>query len=229
VKRRKWKLRVGTAIFWYDRRRFIDREISGEVSVKGVSGGTLLGGVRNIVRYDKNNSQFYSEFYRGLGKGFWGYAGFDVSPEATFLPQISLRGGVFKTFSVFELGTSLSYLKFKDSEVYLVIPTIILYLPRSIFYSGRVYYSILSQTYTFHNRIYEREGRFRWFFNLSFGTSSERLQAGEDFFKYRTFSAGTGVEYFIDRGFGLGVNLKYEDREGLYRRYGGEFYVRIAW
>ena len=188
-----------------------------------------MGGVKNVVRYDKTNNQFYSEIYRSLGKGFWGYAGFDISPDASFLSQRSFRVGVYKTLSGFELGTAFSYLKFKTSEVYLIIPTVIFYLPKGIFYSGSLYYSVLSQTYTLLSRLYDREGKLRWFVTLSFGTSSERLQAGEDFFRYRTFSVGGGGEIQLNRRVFLGGEVKYEDRESLYRRYGGEVYVHFSW
>ncbi len=199
------------------------------MGVKGVLGGSLTSGVRNVVRYDQTNNQLYSDFYRRIGGGFWGYIGFDVSPSATFLPQRSLRGGIYRSLSKFELGAGFSYMKFRRSEVYLFIPTVVVYLPADLYYSGSLYYSVLRQTFTFLNRLYKKEGRFRWFLSLSAGTSSERLEAGEDFFRYRTFSAGGGAEYYIEPGLAFGGSLKYEDREGLYRRYGGEMYVRIAW
>lgn len=199
------------------------------MGVKGVLGGSLTAGMRNVVRYNRANNQLYGDFYRRVGGGFWGYIGLDVSPDATFLPQRSLRGGLYRSLSGFELGAGFSYMKFRRSEVYLFIPTVVVYLPADLFYSGSIYYSLLRQTFTFLNRLYKKEGKFRWFLSLSAGTSSERLEAGEDFFRYRTFSAGGGAEYYLEPGLAFGASVKYEDREGLYRRYGGEVYVRIAW
>ncbi|GEM_PF-3578290 len=199
------------------------------MSVKRVAGGTLIAGIRNVVRFNKTNNQLYGDFYRKVVKGYWGFAGFDLSPDARFLPRYSLRGGIFRSLSSLEAGLSFSFMRFPRSEVYLLIPSAVFYLPADLFYSANLYISVKRGTFTLLNRLYREKGPLKWYLSLSAGTSSERLQAGEDFFRYRTLSFGGGAEYDIVKNFSLGVEGKYEIREGLYRRYGGEVYGIYRW
>ncbi len=199
-----------------------------DLKLKGFWRGSLVGTFRAVNRFGRTNYQAGAEFYRGLGKGFWGYLQADTSPDRDFLPLYSFGGGLFRSYPRFELGTGVRYMRFKNSDVFLVIPSVILFY-KSFYDSVSLYFNPARSTYTLLNRLGYRDGRKHLFLSVSAGTSSERLQAGEDFVRYSTFSFSAGGELRVKRNLNVGGSMRYEDREGLYRRYGIEIYGRLFW
>lgn len=222
-------LRTGARYFWYDNRSFVDKELFTEVNVKNILIGSLVGGVRLVNRFGEDNTQVYFEYYRRIVKGWWGYVAGDISPNASFLPSHSLGGGVFRAMGGYELGSSVRYMKFSSSEVLLLVPSAVIYLPKNFFHSASIYLNPKRGTYSFLNRLSYRGVRLRGYVSFSVGTSSERLQAGEDFTRYSTFSTSAGMEYRLRKRFSVGGSFRVENREGLYRRYGVEAYGRFWW
>ncbi len=215
--------------FWYSNRNFKDKEIFGEINIKDVWKGSLMGGFRLINRFNRNNSQLYTEYYRKIRKNWWGYITGNISPGADFLPMYGLGGGVFRSFGRYELGSGLRYMKFKSSEVFLIVPSTIIYLPRNFYHTASLYLNLQRSTFSFLNRLAYKSNKVTGFASISFGTSSEKLQAGEDFTKYSTLSASVELEYRISRRISLGGSIYMEEREGLYKRYGAEVYGRLWW
>ena len=159
----------------------------------------------------------------------WGYISIDLSPDPSFLPQFSAGGGLFRTLKGFEIGTSVRYMSFRRSEVILLIPSFILYLPRGFFYTASLYLNVDGGTYTLANRLSYKRDRWYAFLYVSAGTSSERLEATEDVLKYRTSSFGFGAEYRINKKFSFGTSFIKEYRAGLYTRRGFDIYGRYWW
>lgn len=120
-------------------------------------------------------------------------------------------------------------MRFKNSKVFLLIPSITLYLPKDFMNTTSLYFNLERSTYTLYNRIFKRAPDKEVFLAFSVGTSSERLQAQEDFIRYSTYSLSAGVEKKVKKNFSLGGSLKTEYREGLYRRNGVEVYGRYLW
>lgn len=222
-------VRLGLRYFWYERRKYRDREVFVNTKFSGILGGSLVGTFRLVNRFNKENSQFALEFYRRIGRGYWGYLSGDLSPEADFLPEYSLGGGVFRSLRRAEVGSSFRFMRFSTSRVLLIIPSATIYLPNSLYHTLNLYFNVERSTYTLLNRLTWDNGTNRLFASFSFGTSSERLQAGEDFVRYSTYSLSLGGELRIRKRFGLGGGLYLENREGLYRRYGLEGYGRFWW
>ncbi len=215
--------------YWYDSRNFMDKEVFLESKFSGIFGVSLIGRIGLVNRFGKENSQLGLDYYRRLGRGFWGYLSGDLSPEADFLPRYSLGGGVFRSYRRLEPGVNLRYMRFRDSEVFLLAPSITLYLPKGAYHTATLYLNVKRSTFSLLNRFGYKDRQKELFLSISFGTSSERLQAGEDFVRYSTFSAGAGGELRLTDRISLGASLKFEDRRGLYRRYGVSAYGRLWW
>ncbi len=200
-----------------------------ESKFSGILGGSLIGRVGLVNRFGRENSQLGLDYYRRIGGGFWGYLSGDISPEADFLPQYSLGGGIFRSYRRIEPGVNLRYMRFGSSEVFLLAPSVTLYFPEGTYHTATLYLNVKRSTFSLLNRFGYKDRRKELFFSISFGTSSERLQAGEDFIRYSTFSAGAGGELRLTERFSLGASIKFEDRRGLYRRFGVSAYGRLWW
>ncbi len=222
-------VRVGVRYFWYNNRNFEDRELFTEVSLENLLNGSLIGGVRLVNRFRKDNTQIYGEYYRRLAKAWWGYVSGDLSPNATFVPVYSIGAGAFRTMGGYELGSSFRYMRFRNSDVFLLIPSAVIYLPKDFYHSISLYLNPQRGTLSLVNRLTYRGSRLRGFASFSLGTSSEQLQEGEDFTRYSTFSSSAGLEYRISERVSLGGSVRLENIEGLYRRYGVEVYGRLWW
>ncbi len=215
--------------YWYEGRDFTDKEVFLESKFSGILGGSLIGRVGLVNRFGRENSQLGLDYYRRLGRGFWGYLSMDLSPEGDFLPQYSLGGGIFRSYRKIEPGVNIRYMRFRNSEVLLLAPSLTVYLPEGVYHTTTLYLNLLRSTFSLLNRFAYRDRDRELFFSISFGTSSERLQAGEDFFEYSTFSLGAGGELRLTNRFSLGASVKFEDRTKLYRRFGVSGYGRLWW
>ncbi|MDQ7038099.1 MAG: YaiO family outer membrane beta-barrel protein [Aquificota bacterium] len=199
----------------------------GEFKLRGK--GTLIAGVKLANRFRKDNFQFYGEYYRKLLKGTWGYVSADFSPNHTFLPEYSAGGGIYRYMLGNEWGINVRFMKFRNSDVFLLIPSAIIYLPGDVLYRVNLYLNTGRGTYSLLN-VLERKGKtITLFAGLSFGTSSERLQAGEDFRRYNTLSIRAGAELALTRGMSVRLVVRREVREGLYTRNGVELYGGFGW
>ncbi len=200
-----------------------------ESKFSGILGGSLIGRVGLVNRFGRENFQLGLDYYRRIGGGFWGYLSGDISPEADFLPQYSLGGGIFRSYSRIEPGVNIRYMRFRNSEVLLLVPSLTVYLPEGVYHTATLYLNVKRSTFSLLNRFGYKDRQKELFLSISFGTSSERLQAGEDFVRYSTFSAGAGGELRLTERFSLGASFKFEDRRGLYRRFGVSGYGRLWW
>ncbi len=222
-------VRIGTRYFAYTNRDFEDKELFFEVKKKNILKGTLIAGYRAVNRFNNHNDQVYGEFYRSITKGYWGYISGDFSPQADFLPVYSLGGGIFKTFKKGELGMGFRYMRFENSQPFLLIPAAIIYISDNSTYRISLFLNTKRDTYTLVNRFSYKGERFNSFFSFSFGTSSERREYREDFYRYSTFSLAFGSEYRVNRKWSIGASFRWENRQGLYKRYGGEIYGKYWW
>ncbi len=200
-----------------------------EVKLKGIVRGTIIGGYRLVNRFGKDNFQLYMDLYRGLGRGFWGYVSLDTSPNASFLPRFSLGGGLYRSFSRYELGLNTRYMRFRSSEVLLLTPSLILFPSSRVAVTLNLYVNAPRKTFTLYTRLTYEGDRTELFASASAGNSSERLQAREDFVRYSTYSFGAGLEREVIKNLRIGAFFRMEVREGLYTRRGAGIYGRVSW
>ena len=221
--------RLGARYFWYSNRDFEDKELYLNFKLKNLLPGSLIGTVRVVNRFRKENKQLGLEYYRKLFPKWWGYLSSDFSPEADFLAKYSFGGGVFRSMKSLEVGGNVRYMRFKNSEVLLLIPSVFMYLPLNMSNQTSLYINPKRGTYTLLNKLYYTGEKLESFVSLSMGTSSERLEAREDFLRYSTLSISAGFEYDLSKRFSLGGSFKFENRKELYKRYGIEGYARFRW
>ena len=215
--------------YWYENRDFTDREVFLESKFTGILGGSLIGKVGLVNRFGRENSQLELDYYMKLGGGSWGYISGNLSPDADFLPEYGLGSGVFRSYRRVEPGLNIRYMRFTDSEVLLLSPSLRVYLTERVYHTATLYINLRRSTFSLLNIFGYKDSERFFFLSISFGTSSERLQAGEDFFEYSTFSLGAGGELRLTSRFSLGTSIRFEDRSGLYRRFGVSSYGRLWW
>ena len=120
-------------------------------------------------------------------------------------------------------------MRFKNSEVYLLIPSTTVYLPKNFFYSANIFFNLKRKTYTLLSKLSYETQKVEAYVSLSAGTSSERIEAREDFFRYRTNSFAIGGEYRLSSRLSFGGSFKHEYREKLYVRQGFDLYGKLWW
>ncbi len=222
-------VRVGAKYFAYSGRDFEDKEIYLGAKLKGLFSGSLVANLRLVSRFNRSDTQLGLEYYRKILPKWWGYLSSDISPDADFLPEYSLGLGAFRSLGGAEVGTSLRYMNFASSKVLLLIPSIAMYFPKGFSSHTALFINPKRGTYTLLNRLFYEKDRLETFVSFSVGTSSERLEAREDLLRYSTLSLGGGLEYRLSRNYVLGGSVKWENRSGLYKRYGVEGYARYRW
>jgi YaiO family outer membrane protein len=185
-----------------------------------------------INRYGLQNSQVGLDIYSKLGERTkrWGYVSVFVSPDATFLPKLSWGGEIYQGYKDYEFSIGYRRMNFKEVSADIFIPGVTYYMPNGLSINERLYYvptnGSLSLLSTLH---FEPNHRFRGFYSMGIGQSSERVGSIQDLRKVFTFSNRLGTEYRYAPSVSIGAEASYEYRKDFYTTYGMILFSRYWW
>ena len=191
---------------------------------------TLIGGLSNIERFGLKDTQLHLEIYPPLGEKRWGYISFYYSPSPEFLPKTVYSGEIYQGYKNFEFSFGYMHMDFKDTNVDIFIPGLIIYLPHNLVLEEKFYYIPKTYNYSLVNSlVYEILCKLWVKYSFGIGNTSEKLTTYGEIFKYNTYFHKFEFNYRINHNFGLGVEYLYEHRTNLYNKNGINFFIKYWW
>jgi len=182
-----------------------------------------------VSRFGLDDNQLELTVYSKLGKKRWGYIRGAWTPDADFLPETAFSAEVYQGYKKVDFSIGYSRLNF-DDPADIIMPGIIVYLPKNFFISEKLYYVPERGTGTLLSTLHYRpDRRFKSYVGFGYGRGSERVGALEDIEKIDTFSARMGAEYRFRPAWSAAGSVSYESREGLYDRTGATVSLTYWW
>jgi YaiO family outer membrane protein len=213
--------------------RGIDDEKRYDVNIRQrIRERTFVLGYSNVDRFGKNDNQAEIEIYSKLGEMTrrWGYIAGTVSPSPDFLARWTLSGAVYQGYGNFDFSIGYKYMSFKATDVNILKPGFIAYLPYQIAWSESLDYNLDEGTSTLISKIhYEPNHRFNAYYSYSFGKSAEEIGSALDTIKVKSYAHSAGAEYrFTDR-FSIGAVYRFSHRDRLHDKEGAEVFAKYWW
>lgn len=231
VKERQNYLMVKGAFYEYNKGVDDERSYTIELS-RRIRKLTIITRYTNIHRFGLKDNQAGFDIYSTLGKGTkrWGYVALSFSPDADFLPRLTVGGAVYQGYRNFEFSAGYTHMRFKTSRVDIFIPGIIVYFPYGFFLDERLYIIPENDTSALVSKLnYKPDDKINGFYSFAFGKSAEEIGALQDVEEFTTYSHRLGVEYRINAPFSVGTELYYRHRKGLYDTTGVSIFMRYWW
>jgi YaiO family outer membrane protein len=193
---------------------------------------TFVLGYSNIDRFGQNDDQASLEIYSRLGEKTkrWGYIAGTVSPAPDFLARWTLSGAAYQGYKNLDLTIGYTYMSFAGSDVNILKPGFIAYLPYHLAWSETLYYNLDEGTSTLISKIhYEPDHKFNAYYSYAFGKSAEEIGAEADVVKLSSYSHSIGAEYrFVDR-FSIGARYRFSHRAMIHDKEGVTVFVKYWW
>lgn len=193
---------------------------------------TLVFHGARIRRFGLYDSQAGLDIYSKLGERTkrWGYVSVRVSPDADFLPRLSVGAELYQGHKDFEFSLGYRRMQFKDASADIIIPGVTCYLPAGLSFNERVYYVPGSGSFSFLSTLhFEPHHRFRGFYSVGLGQTSERVGSLSDLKRAFSFSSRLGAEYRFVPSFSIGAEASYEYRKTFYSTSGITLFSRYWW
>jgi YaiO family outer membrane protein len=229
-------LKLGYSYFNYTR-NLADEQDGLVEAAKSLGTRTLIGRVEVLDRFGLRDAAVSGELYSPLWERAWGYLGASVGIDPDFVPQWTLGGEVFQglgvlhpVLSFLELSVGYRHLRFRTTDVDLVIPGLTIYFPHNVWLTEKVFYVPDTDSVTLSSQLTWRvTSRLQLSAAVSFGTAGERISALEDIRHVTTRIVQGGLTFPLTRRFSAEVWAYYEDRKTLYVRRGGTFNLLFHW
>lgn len=198
---------------------------------------TFVGRVESLNRFGFHDTPVSGEVYSTLWHKAWGYLGGSGTVNPHFAPNVTVGGEIFQNLAIvrpsltfLEPSFGYRYMLYKSTNVDLLIPGLVIYLPYNIWITEKVFYVPETGATTLSSGITWRPtDRVQLSFSGAFGTASERIVAEQDFVRVPTLITQGAVIFPLSRYFSGELAGYYEDRETLYVRRGGTFNLLFHW
>lgn len=206
-------------------------------AAKSTGAQTFVGRVEPLNRFGFHDTPVSGEVYSTLWNKAWGYLGGSAALNPHFAPNVTVGGEIFQSLSV--LRPSLTFLEpsfgyrnmqFKSTNIDLLIPGVVIYLPYNVWITEKVFYVPDTGSATVSSQITWRPtDRVQLSFSGAVGTAGERIVAVQDFVRVSSLIMRGAVIFPLSRYFSGELAGYYEDRETLYIRRGGTFNLIFHW
>jgi YaiO family outer membrane protein len=228
--------KVGYGHYSYTRNIPDERDLLFEVA-KPIGDQTLVVRVEPINRFGFHDTPVSAEYYSPLWQRAWGYVAAQGTMNPNFAPNYSFvgevsqgLGGVHSSLAPVEVSFGYRRLNYKKDDIDLLLPGLTLYLPFNLWITERVYIIPSTGASTLSSQLTWRPtDRLQFFASGSFGTSSERIVAAQDFTRVGGHTIGGGVMFPVTERFSVEAAGYYEDRGFLYVRRGGNLSLIYHW
>ncbi len=228
--------KVGYGHYSYTNNQPDERDLLFEVA-KPIGDQTLVVRVEPINRFGFHDTPVSAEYYSPLWQRAWGYVAAQGTINPNFAPNYSFvgelsqgLGGVHSSLAPVEVSFGYRRLNYKKDDIDLLLPGLTLYLPFNLWLTERVYIIPSTGATTLSSQLTWRPtDRLQFFASGSFGTSSERIVATQDFTRVAGHTIGGGVMFPITDRFSVEAAGYYEDRGFLYVRRGGNLSLIYHW
>lgn len=112
----------------------------------------------------------------------------------------------------------------------MIIPGFIIYLPYNFYLVEQTNIVPKHEAATVIIKMnYVPNMKWRGYAGWSFGKTGEQIRTEEEFQKLSTESLNAGIEYKLNKNWGLGTNLYLTNREGLYDEKGFSIFIAYWW
>lgn len=192
---------------------------------------TLVANAATIHRYGTDDSEVGAEVtFPVPGRPLYGTVGFTTSPDADFLPQVTIRGEGTYIRNGIEYSLGYTRMEFRESSADVMVVGVLGYLAPTLTLNERLYFVPEKGTFSLLSTLhYEPSHRLRGYYSLGLGTASETDPDTNAIDRYFTVSNRLGVEYRPFVSFSGGCEIFSEYRNGLYTRQGVQLFVKYWW
>lgn len=208
-----------------------------------LEGGIPIGNMTLVSRYEQihrfrfDDPQFSTELYSPLWKGSWGVLHGSFGPGSRIIPRWSAGGTIYQSLAslhplLSRLEPSMGYhhLHFVANPVSMLTPGLNIYLPANFWLTETLYLVPDTGAASLTSQLTWRPlPRVQAYILGGFGTTGERLTAAQDIQRINTTVYKAGLEFPIAKHWSAGLVGTIEDRETLYRRHEGRFYLTYIW
>jgi YaiO family outer membrane protein len=206
-------------------------------AAKSAGAQTFVGRVEPLNRFGFHDTPVSGEVYSTLWSKAWGYLGGSAALNPHFAPNVTVGGEIFQSLAVVRpsltfLEPSFGYrhMQFKSTNIDLLIPGLVIYLPYNVWITEKVFYVPDTGSATVSSEITWRPAdRVQLSFSGAVGTAGERIVAVQDFVRVSSLILRGAVIFPLSRYFSGELAGYYEDRETLYLRRGGTFNLIFHW
>ncbi|HSN05621.1 MAG TPA: YaiO family outer membrane beta-barrel protein, partial [Nitrospira sp.] len=228
--------KIGYGYYSYTKGIPNERDVLIEVA-KPIGDQTLVLRVEPISRFGEHDTPVAAELYSGLWDRAWGYVAAQGTINPSFAPNYSFVGDLHQGLgalhsSLAPVEVSFGYRRsnYKQDNIDILLPAMTLFFPFNLWLTEKIYFIPNTGAITLSSQLTWRPtDRVQLFVSGSFGTSSERIVAEQDFTRVPSMSIQGGVIVPINERFSAEASGFYEDRDTLYVRRGGSVNLIYHW
>ncbi|MDD4854979.1 MAG: YaiO family outer membrane beta-barrel protein [Sulfuricurvum sp.] len=199
------------------------------------NGITWIGSIASLHRYALSDHQNGMEVYSGLGEKEarrWGYLSLYQSPSPSFLPKYDYSAGVYQgIFQDSEIGFVCRRMMFKDTSVDIYKPSITIPLPfinatsltEELYFVPKTHSYAAVSTFAYNPTEYTHI-----YYALTLGNGYE-VTGVDPLLHTQTFSQALGGSWRFKPSWSIGTAITDGRRSNLYRRTGGEVFLKYFW
>lgn len=198
-------------------------------------GMTWIGSTASIHRYALTDRQNGLEIYSDLGDKSskrWGFLSVYQSSNPYFLPTLDYSAGIYQgVFHDTELGLVYRHMIFQNTSVDIYKPSIALPLPwnNGMRLTEDLYWVPSSHSYASVSTLaYDQIEHLHLYYALTLGNGYE-VTGVDPLLHTRTFSQTIGGDWRFSPSWSVGSSLTDGRRTNLYRRSGGEIFLKYFW
>lgn len=199
------------------------------------NGVTWIGSVASLHRYALYDHQYGIEVYSGLGEKEarrWGYLSLYQSPNPFFVPKYDYSAGVYQgIFQDSEIGFEYRRMMFKDTSVDIYKPSVTIPLPfiNAASLSEELYYVPKTHSYAIVSTFADNPTEYtRIYYALTFGNGYE-VTGVDPLLHTHTFTQALGGSWRFSPSWSIAAAITDGRRSNLYRRTGGEIFLKYFW
>ncbi|MBI2361158.1 MAG: YaiO family outer membrane beta-barrel protein [Deltaproteobacteria bacterium] len=206
-------------------------------AAKSFGSRTVIARIEPLTRFGRHDTLLSAEVDSPLWSRAWGYLAGGATVHPDFSPKVYLGGELFQNLAVLHPALSFlepsfgfRWLSFRDTKVEVLIPGLVIHLPRDVWLTERLYYVPDTGTVAISSELTWRvHDRLRLFGGATFGHTAERLGARQDFISVTSRAFRAGLTFPIAQRISAETAGYYEDRKTLYIRRGGNFSLIFHW
>lgn len=199
------------------------------------NGITWIGSAASLHRYGLSDHQYGLEVYSGLGAKEarrWGYLSLYQSPNPFFLPKYDYSAGVYQgIFQNSEIGFEYRRMMFKDTSVDIYKPSVTIPLPfiNAASLSEEFYYVPKTHSYAIVSTFADNPTEYTHiYYALTLGNGYE-VTGVDPLLHTQTFAQTLGGSWRFSPSWSIEAAITDEWRSNLYRRTGGEIFLKYFW
>ncbi|MDD5052803.1 MAG: YaiO family outer membrane beta-barrel protein [Sulfuricurvum sp.] len=196
---------------------------------------TWIGSTASIHRYALTDRQNGLEVYRNLGEKTskrWGFISLYQSPNPYFLPLWDYSAGIYQgIFQDTEIGLVYRRMIFQNASIDIYKPSIAFPIPwnNTMRLTEELYLVPSSHSYANVSTLaYDPTEHLHLHYALTLGNGYE-VTGADPLLHTRTFSQAIGGDWRFSPSWSIGIALTDGRRTNLYRRSGGEIFLKYFW